>query len=412
MWRRHGDSLYALLVVVVFTLELGALAALVWVSSLRLGGLVPRSRLNVVLIGAVIATALALFGVTVYILGYHAVSAVLERRHTEALSSWTERWIQTLLYDADPPMPPLTLAAEESALALRDLLRGDDGLALTELLRSYSLDERLIDRMRGRRLAPRLDALDQLSRARFPTAFEPLVQTFVESDAVARLMAGRAIALTLADWPEGPERDRACATFTRALEEAPLPSGAASEVMQLLEGAAPQILRALLSSERQRPELLRAAADTVGRMGRTELRGQVGQWIAHPNPEVRSAALRALSRLGRVPLNLSEDLLTALDDQTEFVRVQAAHAAKGLPQKLVLPILYESMGDRSWWVRRASAESLLRLGAGGRATLEKAARSHPDRFARDMSAQVLADSHTAVEDRRRPLRAQPMEVPA
>jgi HEAT repeat protein len=147
-------------------------------------------------------------------------------------------------------------------------------------------------------------------------------------------------------------------------------------------------------------------------MGRTELRGQVGQWIAHPNPEVRSAALRALSRLGRVPLNLSEDLLAALDDQTEFVRVQAAHAAKGLPQKLVLPFLYEAMGDRSWWVRRASAESLLRLGAGGRAALEKAARSHPDRFARDMSAQVLADSDVAVEDRRSPIRAQRMEVPA
>src|SRR5262245_24644636 len=224
MWRRHGDSLYALLVVAVFTLELGALAALVWVSSLRLGGFVPRSRLDVILVGAVVATALALFGVTVYILGFHAVSAVLERRHTDALASWTERWIQTLLYHADPPKPPLTPAAEESALALRDLLRGDDGLALTELLQEYGLDDRLIDRMQGRRLAPRLDALDQLSRARFRTAFEPLVQTFVESDAVGRLMAGRAIARTLADWPEGPERDRACAAFTRALEEAPLPS--------------------------------------------------------------------------------------------------------------------------------------------------------------------------------------------
>ena len=52
MWRRHGDSLYALLVVAVFTLELGALAALVWVSSLRLGGLIPRSRLDVVVVGA------------------------------------------------------------------------------------------------------------------------------------------------------------------------------------------------------------------------------------------------------------------------------------------------------------------------------------------------------------------------
>ena len=408
MWRRHGDSLYALLVVVVFTLELVAIAGLVWVSSLRLGGLVSRSRLDLILVGAVAATALALFGLTVFILGYHAVSGIAERRHTDALTMWTERWIQTLFFHAEAPAPPLTPDGEDAALALRELLRGEDAVALTELLRSYGLDQRLIDRIHTRRLARRLDALDRLSRARFWTALGPLVEVFTESDAVGRLMAGRAIARILADWPPGPARDEACAAFTSALEAAPLPAGATAEIIQLLEWSAPPIVRSLLAGERQRPELLRAAADAVGRLGLHDLKGQVGQWITHPDPEVRSAALRSLSRLGRVPLNLSEDLVAALDDQTEFVRVQAAHAAAGLPATLVLPILYEAMGDRSWWVRRASAESLLRLGTAGRTALEKAARSHPDRFARDMSAQVMADA----EGRREPSAPQPMEVPA
>ena len=85
-------------------------------------------------------------------------------------------------------------------------------------------------------------------------------------------------------------------------------------------------------------------------------------------------------------------VLIALTDDTEFVRVQAARAAAFVPAIDALVALHESLGDLSWWVRRASAESLLRLGRRGLSVLARAARFHPDRFAREMASQVLLDS--------------------
>ena len=107
---------------------------------------------------------------------------------------------------------------------------------------------------------------------------------------------------------------------------------------------------------------------------------------------MRAAALRALGRLGRVPDEALDSFVAAFADDVEFVRVQAAHAAVGLSEPVSVALLIQSLGDLSWWVRRASAESLLRVGVMGRAALRQAAQSHPDRYARGMSAQVLADA--------------------
>jgi hypothetical protein len=60
--------------------------------------------------------------------------------------------------------------------------------------------------------------------------------------------------------------------------------------------------------------------------------------------------------------------------------------------------LYEALGDRSWWVRRAAAESLAARDAWGVDALKKASVSHPDRFARDMAAQVLLDGGVKLPD--------------
>ena len=392
MWRRHADVPYTILVLGVFTLEVLALGALIWSFSLRLGGLASRSHVDMVLVGAVVTTALALLTLTVYILGYHALSAVRERRHRELLERWTEQWIATVFFHQSPPKPPLSVEAEDAAFQLRELIKGDEAHAVSELLELFGVDQRLIRQMSSRRLARRLEALDQLARGRFRGAFYPLLAQLEDREPIIRLMAGRALAGTLAEWPPGLEQTHAAAAFTETLKEATLPSGAAGEVLLLLEDAARPVLATLLVTTAAHPKILRAALDAAGRLGLSQLKGKVGLSITHPDPEVRAAALRALARLGECPSNFADDLVTALDDQTEFVRVQAARATIGLPQKLVVPLLYETMADRSWWVRRASAESLLRLGTGGRAALRRAAEGHPDRFARDMSAQVLTDA--------------------
>jgi HEAT repeat protein len=89
-------------------------------------------------------------------------------------------------------------------------------------------------------------------------------------------------------------------------------------------------------------------------------------------------------------------VVIALVDDTEFVRIQAARAAAFVPEANAVTALYEALGDRSWWVRRASAESLLARDAWGISALKKAATSHPDRYAKDMAAQVLLDAGVKV----------------
>src|SRR6185503_4952075 len=166
---------------------------------------------------------------------------------------------------------------------------------------------------------------------------------------------------------------------------------AMTESLLLMEGNAPGVVGRLLADVDASPLVLRASLDAVGRLHLVEFAYEAAVWIGHPHPEVRAAALRALGRLERVPTRARDAVAIALADDTEFVRVQAARAAAFVPARLAVASLYKSLGDRSWWVRRAAAESLLHRGRWGIATLKKAARAHQDRFARDMAAQVLLD---------------------
>jgi len=208
---------------------------------------------------------------------------------------------------------------------------------------------------------------------------------------VVRLMAARASARILAEWT-GPGRDEAGAAFAEALKNSELPVGTAGETLLLLERAAPVVLGWLLSLPETPAFLLRAALDSVGRLGLVEFAYDAGARVNHRDREVRAAALRAMGRLGRVPTRARTAVVIALSDDTEFVRVQAARAAAFVPARLAVMALRGALGDQSWWVRRAAAESLLRQNRWGVAVLRKAARSHPDHFASDMAAQVLLDA--------------------
>jgi HEAT repeat protein len=84
-------------------------------------------------------------------------------------------------------------------------------------------------------------------------------------------------------------------------------------------------------------------------------------------------------------------VLAGLQDPVGFVRIHATRAARLLDPPTALPVLWERMGDRSWWVRRAAARSMADLGEDGLRELAIASAAHPDRYARDMATQVLRD---------------------
>jgi hypothetical protein len=395
MWRRYGETPYTVLVVGVITVEVLALGGLTWVFAFRLFGFGVSRELEGALIASVAVTAAALVMLTIYILGFHALSMARERRSTERLEMWIERWVRAL-YDGDePPAAPLSRDAQQAGLELRELLKGQEGQDLAALLEASGVGHSLLHQLESHRLTVRLEALDGLARARLSSAFAGVLSHLDDPRTAVRLMAARACARTLAEWTPGPGRDQAVAAFVARLHRADLPSGAAGETLQLLEGVAPAVLSRLLRQVEPSALLLKGALNATGRLGLADMADAVVPRITHPDREVRAAALRALSRFRRVPAGARDALVIALNDDTEYVRVQAARAAGRLPQRLAIPLLSDSLGDPSWWVRRASAEALLQVGGRGVAGLRRAARKHPDRFARDMSAQVLLDAGLA-----------------
>jgi HEAT repeat protein len=118
---------------------------------------------------------------------------------------------------------------------------------------------------------------------------------------------------------------------------------------------------------------------------------EIIRFLADPDDEVRATALRAVGRLGFLPESSHGIVVTALTDDVDFIRIHATAAARFLPRPQALALLSERLGDRSWWVRRAAADTLVILGPAGLAALGRAARGHPDRFARDIAEQALRD---------------------
>jgi HEAT repeat protein len=407
MWRRYGDDLYALLVLTIFSSEALVLGYLTWRFAAGASDALGGDALATVLVFSVAATALALITIGSYVLAYHVISTRSERGRRERVEAWTARWVGVLFEEREPPVGPLPSEGVETLLNLREHLAGAEGKRVEALVRSYEIGEVLIDRsqlesgwssrlrglgsFRRRRLSRRLDALEHLAKARLSQSVEPLLRLLDDREPAIRLMALRSVARSLARMPEGPLRDRGILGFSEAVRTAAIPPGAVEECLLLLESAAPPVLAILLAASHD-PPLLARVIDAVGRLKLLELGEQVAVHLEHPEAEVRAAALRTLGRLGYLPASAEASAAAALEDPTEFVRVQASRTAMLLPREVARSALWERLGDESWWVRRAAAQTLMGLGAEGPRLLQGAGTGHPDRFARHMAVQVLLDS--------------------
>jgi HEAT repeat protein len=418
MWRRYGDDLYALLILAIFSTEALVLGFLTWRFAAGATAALGGEGLGTVLIFSVAATALALITVGGYVLAYHVISSRSERGRRERLDAWTARWVGVLFERGDPPPGPLPAEGVETLLDLREHLAGAEGERVEALVRSYRIGEGLIDRSRiegarwstrfvgslqRRRLSRRLDALQYLAKARLAQSVEPLLLLLEDREPAIRLMALRSVARSLARMPEGPLWDRGILGFAEAVRSARIPPGAVEECLLLLESAAPRVLAILLAASHD-PPLLARVIDAVGRLKLLELGEEVAPHLDHPEVEVRAAALRTLGRLGYLPSTAEASVTAALEDETEFVRVQASRTAMLLPREVARPALWERLGDESWWVRRAAAQALLGLGADGPKLLQSAGTGHPDRFARHMAVQVLLDAGRLDPDLARSIR--------
>src|SRR5918996_1251246 len=397
MWRRYGDDLYALLVLVVFSFEALTLGVLTWAFALSAARALGGGDLISVLVSSVAVTALALIMIGSYVIAYHVISTRRERHRRVLLDEWTARWVSVLFEGRKPPRGPLSPEGVETLLDLREHLTGAEGERVERLVRRYDIGRgpaRLFRSLRRRRLSGRLDALESLAKARLAQSVEPLLRLLDDREPAVRLMALRSLARSLARMRPGPRYDRAILGMAEVVMTSSLPAGAVEEAMLLLEAAAPRVLRIVLAASPtdQRAGLVARAIDAVGRLKLLELAQDVAAHVTDPDAEVRAASLRALGRLGFLPPVAVPGALEATGDPVEFVRVQATRTAVLLPHAEARTALWRGLGDQSWWVRRAAAHALLGLGMEGPDLVQRAARTHPDRYARQMALQVLLDA--------------------
>jgi len=111
------------------------------------------------------------------------------------------------------------------------------------------------------------------------------------------------------------------------------------------------------------------------------------EMLAHPEPELRVNAARALGLIG------SAAAVGALGERTLDpvwqVRSAAAQALGRIGDAQAIPALARRLIDVAWWVRFNAADALFRLGYPGRERLLDALAVHQDKFARDISRQIL-----------------------
>lgn len=408
VWRRSGEAVFEVLMVVVLVAEACMLALLVWAllfsSALSTFG---TFGLGSILVGTVSLTA-ALLAVTA---GVVVLMRWLEARRDDRtgplIAAWAERWRLVASGRTGCPTDPLPDEAVEALLEVREEASPDQVDRIAEVMVLSGADEVLMDRLdriilppgrpvrfweRSRRLGQILDTLDDLARARIPRAAASLVVLVDSTSSVVRTMALRAAARTIGAMRPGGHRTGVLQDFVGCLRRGTFERGALDESLLLLDGGAESVCASVLRRNDDDPKLVASCLETTARLKLDSLTPLIVLHLEDGRPlEVRTAAFRALAGCDALPEGAAAHIRAALAEQVEPVRIQATRSARLLPAAEAVPLLVGMLGDPSWWVRRAAGEALAQIPSHGQAALVGSAGSHPDPFARDMAAQVLRD---------------------
>lgn len=135
------------------------------------------------------------------------------------------------------------------------------------------------------------------------------------------------------------------------------------------------------------PAMTKALLQVIGRLGLAADPGAVRALCAHPDPEIRVEAVRALGTIAPDAESVRV-CLAAMDDAAWPPRALAAWSLGRLGDARAIPRLEQAMGDTAYWVRHHVAEALAGLGDPGVAALRRGLE-HSNPFVRDMATQAL-----------------------
>jgi HEAT repeat protein len=172
-------------------------------------------------------------------------------------------------------------------------------------------------------------------------------------------------------------------------------------VAEVLHGFGPAGTEQLLSILRNEDgtfsdNAMGVAARVLGMLRAPEAVESLLPMLGYEDFRVRLNAVRSL---GQIADHTTADAVAKLaEDPAWEVRNAAVQALGRLKAERHLGKLTAALRDSSWWVRFSGAQALFAMGAPGREALTAAMTGSTDRFARDISRQIL-EEHGATPQR-------------
>ncbi len=341
-----------------------------------------------------VANAVVLLTITVFMLSVFAVitrwlangrEARVQRLRAGMLDS-----IQRFLSGEITMNGVATSLQQDRNVALGALVSSAPGISreryprLRLLIEHLHLNDLELASLRHRNWTKRAHAATRLGILRYQSAVPELVHALNDVMLDVRLAAAHALS-----------QMKATHTIEPILRSLALPVGwPLQRCTEILYEMGPAAIDPLLAVQREE-RLPSAAASVVvkvlGMLGAVAAVPALVTYLKHPNDEIRLASAKSLGQIGSG--EAAKPLCSVLNDPVWPVRSAAAKSLGQLRDRTAIPALASKLADGAWWVRFNAAEAIYCL--KGIEELNAAMTGHADRFARDISRQILEEHGAA-----------------
>lgn len=295
-------------------------------------------------------------------------------------------------------MSALQADPEEALALLMEIAGRLDPAArarLHPLFASLPLAPREIATLKSRKWEARLQAAERLGYMGDPAATRALSATLGDEILAVRFAAARSLAM-LGD-----------PAHVRPILEAFDVPGEMNQrrVAEVLHDFGPRATAPLLEVVKNKDgifsdSVVDVAVRVLGMLRAPEAVVPLTALLKSPEYRVRLNAVRSLGQIGeRAPL---AEIAALCDDPAWEVRNMAVQAVGKLRGAQQIPALIKALGDPAWWVRYSAGQALCALGDPGIDALRTVMTTSSDRFAGDMSRQILQEQRIVETKEERP----------
>jgi HEAT repeat protein len=255
---------------------------------------------------------------------------------------------------------------------------------LRDIFAALSLRDRELSAMRSHRWPRRVKAAERLGYLGNEEAATSLLDTLRDPVLNVRFAAARSLAA------RGEARSVIPVILAFDLPGAMNQRRVAETIMGFGPAALEPLLEILANNRgRYSNNALGVAARVLGLLRARPAVALLTALLDDPEFRVRLNAVRSLGLIG--DYHAATAVARLADDREWEVRNVVMQALGQFGGTRHLEALTAGLRDESWWVRFSAAQALWQLGQPGREALTAAVARSPDRYARDMSRQILEE---------------------